>query len=83
MLQCAFDGHDHSECCAASGVPMDTCAGVCAGNVTRIDYRQFRSVGVGVAGGDHGDDDDEGLAAAAVVVVAMLLMLDAMMLSTA
>ncbi|XP_037084356.1 Ig-like and fibronectin type-III domain-containing protein 1 [Pollicipes pollicipes] len=41
---CMADGHDHSACCRARGLPQ-ICVELCAGNVTKIDFRYFRCLG--------------------------------------
>ncbi|XP_043212937.1 Ig-like and fibronectin type-III domain-containing protein 2, partial [Amphibalanus amphitrite] len=41
---CMADGRDHSACCRARGLPQ-ICVDLCAGNVTKIDFRYFRCLG--------------------------------------
>ena len=43
MLGCLYDGADHSDCCASNQVP-EVCSGICAGNVTEINYKHFRCI---------------------------------------
>lgn len=41
MFSCVYDGQDHTQCCQSNQVP-EICHGICAGNITSVDYRHFR-----------------------------------------
>lgn len=42
-FSCLADGKDHTSCCRSRGLP-DACISLCSGNITRVDYNQFRCI---------------------------------------
>lgn len=42
-FSCLANGIDHSDCCRARGLPLP-CIELCTGNISRIDFQQFRCV---------------------------------------
>jgi hypothetical protein len=42
-FSCLANGIDHSDCCSSRGLPP-SCVQLCSGNITRVDYTQFRCI---------------------------------------
>ena len=42
-FSCLANGIDHSKCCESRGLPPQ-CVQLCTGNITRVDFQQFRCV---------------------------------------
>lgn len=42
-FSCLANGIDHTACCRSRGLP-DPCIQLCTGNITRVDYNQFRCI---------------------------------------
>lgn len=42
-FSCLANGIDHTACCKSRGLP-DPCTQLCSGNITRVDYNQFRCI---------------------------------------